>query len=121
MKIIDLIRDEENEPDVIVSVEGRDKNDDCKAFHMPYYKGELQSVPEYLHNCEVLSTGWLMGAQCHIIEIPFLYDSEDYNPNNLTYEEKKAGITLEDKQRELKAYYEIISSKLEIEQAKITE
>lgn len=110
IKIIDVIRDEENEPDTVVSVEGRNKDDDCDPFHMPYYHGELQNIPEYLRNCEVLKTGWLMGKKCHIIEIPYLYDNKNYEPNRLTCDEQKAGITLEEKQKEIKTYYETMTA-----------
>lgn len=113
VKVIDVMREPENEPGTMVSVEGTAGNH--SAFHMPYYAGELQNIPEYLQNCEVLKTGWLMRAKRYIIEIPFLMNSERYDPNRLTYEEQKAGVTIEDKQREIKAYYEIMESCDEIE------
>lgn len=103
--VSDIMQDEENEPNTVVSIEGRNKEDDFGAFHYPYYRGELQSIPEYLQNCEVLQTGWLMGAKCHVIEIPYLYDNRYYDPNMLTSEDRKIKITLEEKQREVAAYY----------------
>lgn len=67
MTIADIIK--ANGTDSIVKISGRNPADDCDCLVEEYYHGELSKIPDELHNEEVLSTGWLYGAQCYSIEI----------------------------------------------------
>ncbi len=69
MTIADIIR--ENDADIIVKVNGRNPTDDCDCLTEEYYHGELNGIPAKLHDAEVLNTGWLLGAQCYGIYIPY--------------------------------------------------
>ena len=69
MIISDIIK--ESDGDIIVKVEGRNPNDDCDCLVEEYYHGRLDGVPDELKSAEVLSTGWLLGAKCHSIEIAY--------------------------------------------------
>ena len=62
----------ENEPDTIVKIEGRNPDDDCDCLVEEYYYGRLDGVPADLLEYEVLSTGWLVGAQCFGIDIAYI-------------------------------------------------
>lgn len=69
MTIADIIK--ENDADIIVKVKGRNPNDDCDPLTEEYYHGRLDSIPSVLHSKEIIKTGWLIGAQCHCIEIAY--------------------------------------------------
>ncbi|MCR5020424.1 hypothetical protein [Ruminococcus sp.] len=69
-KISDFVK--ENEPDTIVKIEGRNPDDDCDCLVEEYYHGRLDGVPADLLEYEVLSTGWLVGAQCFGIDIAYI-------------------------------------------------
>ncbi len=60
-----------NDADMIVKVEGRNPIDECDPFCPEYYFGKLGDIPNNLRCCEVITTGWLIGFQCHCIYIPF--------------------------------------------------
>lgn len=69
LTVADVIK--ENDADIIVKVNGRNPTDDCDCLTEEYYHGELGSIPAELHDAEVLNTGWLLGAQCYGIYIPY--------------------------------------------------
>lgn len=69
MTVADIIRD--NSPDTKVKIQGRNPVDEFDAFVENYFEGLLSDVPPSLRECEVLSTGWLLGARCHSISIPY--------------------------------------------------
>lgn len=108
MKIKNLFK--ENDPAIVIRIVGRDPDDQCGSYAPPYYDGKLQNVPDFLFECNILSVGTSLAHGCPVISVPYLMNNKDYDPNYLTFREKKAGITLEDKHREIKAFYEINSS-----------
>ena len=70
MVIADIIRD--NDTNTLVKVQGKNPIDDCDPWAETYYHGRLGDIPDILRNCRVLRTGWLIGSQCHCIEIPYI-------------------------------------------------
>lgn len=73
MKVIDII--ENNDPETIVKIQGCNSQDDCDGFVEEYFHGKLSVVPEHLKNHTVVRTGYLMGAICYGIYIPYLKKS----------------------------------------------
>lgn len=63
---------QKNDADIIVKVCGCNPMDKCDCLQAEYYFGKLGDIPDNLRFCEVIQTGWLLGSQCHCIEIPFL-------------------------------------------------
>lgn len=108
MKIKDLFK--ENDPEIVIIIRGNNPGDDCDPWAPSYYEGVLKNVPDFLFECNILSVGTSLAHGCPAISVPYLMNNKDYDPNYLTFRERKAGITLEDKHREIKAFYEIHSS-----------
>lgn len=89
---------------------GEDPADEFDPYHTQYFEGTLSDVPEYLFKCEVLSVGRSLAKGCPVVAVPFLMNDRFYNPATLTGDELRAGITIEEKQRELMAYMNIMCS-----------
>jgi hypothetical protein len=71
MTINDIIENKDNDLSSIVEVRGMNPFDDCSPLTELYFHGTLSDVPNSLLQCEVLSVGWLHGANCFCISIPF--------------------------------------------------
>ena len=67
--VADIIR--ENDPEIEVIVMGENPIDDCDPNVEHYFRGALKDIPEDFRQCEVLRTGWLFGAGCCSISIPY--------------------------------------------------
>ncbi len=70
MKVSDII--EKNLSTIRVKVQGVNPDDDCDPKVEEYFDGELSEIPDSFRDCEVLRTGWLVGAECNFIAIPYL-------------------------------------------------
>lgn len=70
MKVSDIIA--KNLSTIRVKVQGVNPDDDCDPKVEEYFDGELSEIPDSFRDCEVLRTGWLVGAECNFIAIPYL-------------------------------------------------
>lgn len=70
MKLRQIIED--NKPETIVLIRGKNPYNDCDSLSEEYFHGELGDVPEHLKGCEVLRKGWSLGRDCHYIAVPYL-------------------------------------------------
>lgn len=66
MRILDYISNNENMPVRIAAQEDRDP---WTAFHNKLWEGNLYDVPEKYRKIEVISEGWLIGAQINVLTI----------------------------------------------------
>ena len=76
MKVSDII--EKNLSTIRVKVQGVNPDDDCDPKVEEYFDGELSEIPDSFRDCEVLRTGWLVGAECNFIAIPYLPKSGEF-------------------------------------------
>lgn len=66
MRIIDYINNNENVP---VRISMQEDRDPWTAFHHKLWEGNLYDVPEKYRKIEVISEGWLIGAQINEITV----------------------------------------------------
>lgn len=103
--VSDIVQESKNKTGT-VTIRGVNTNNTLDNSYTEYYTGQLQSIPVYLYDCEVIKENYFFST-CSLIEIPCIYDMPKYDPNYLSDKEKKSGITIEDIHNDIAVWYKV--------------
>lgn len=103
--VSDIVQESKNKTGT-VTIRGVNTNNTLDNSYTEYYTGQLQSIPVYLYDCEVIKENYFFST-CSLIEISCIYDMPKYDPNYLSDKEKKSGITIEDIHNDIAVWYKV--------------
>lgn len=52
-----------------IRLDGKETKEECDPFAWHIWEGNLQDVPEALHDLEVITDGWMMKAHIAVLEL----------------------------------------------------
>ena len=68
LKVKDFVENKTNY-NTRVRLHLQEDNDPCTAFYELIYDGMIQDIPLLYQELTVINKGWLIGAQCDVLEV----------------------------------------------------